>query len=263
MRDINVWAYSADFGTLCRNAKLDTSTGLSYPSGDTHGQAGWDVAVRFSTLDELAKKLSDGLPMPRQFCGQRFKDCEPIARGEISRLAIMAHGDHGGKVAVNGKDSSTFLTADNVASFHNSLHTIGLYTRDKSTILLTSCIAGQGENGTRLLKALSGVWPGRSVVGFATIGYRHPGAMSRSGDACELPGMRDTDAPDPLFASGPRFDRLWGDFEKMPWASEKSINAKVVLNGVVQRCPPDERCTPATPPIKKPAPQSPRMKPRK
>jgi hypothetical protein len=226
------------------------------------GQAGWDVAVKFSTLDELAKKLSDGLPMPGQFCGKRFADCEPIARGEISRLAIMAHGDHGGSVAVNGKNNPTVLTADNVSSFHNSLHTIGLYTRDKSIILLTSCIAGQGEAGTRLLKALSAVWPGRWVVGFSTLGYRHPGAMKRVGEPCELPGMRDTDAPHPLFGNPYRFDKVWGDFKKMPWASENSINAKVVLNGTVQRCPPGESCGPAKP-ATKPAPQSPGMKPRK
>jgi hypothetical protein len=227
MRDINVWAYHADFGTLCLNAKLDTSTGLSYPTGDTHGQAGWDVAVKFSTLDDLTKKLSDGLPMPPQFCGQRFKDCEPVARGEISRLAIMAHGYHGGLVMVNGKGSSTFLTPDTVASFHNSLRTIGLYTRAKSTILFTSCLAGQGEDGTRLLKGLSGVWPGRWVVGFSTIGYRHPGAMRRSGDFCKLPGVRGTDAHDELFANRARFDKLWGDLEKMPWASRSLSTQKL------------------------------------
>jgi len=33
MRDINVWAYHTDFGSLCRNAQLDNATGLSYPVG--------------------------------------------------------------------------------------------------------------------------------------------------------------------------------------------------------------------------------------
>src|SRR5918996_5826611 len=116
MRNINVWAYNSDFGALCRNAQLDSTSGLSYPDGSQQGQAGWDVAVPFTTLDELAKRLSDGLPMPRQFCGNWLKDCAPIQRGEILRLAIIAHGDKGGKLAVNGKSSGQFLTASNVES---------------------------------------------------------------------------------------------------------------------------------------------------
>jgi hypothetical protein len=33
------------------------------------------------------------------------------------------------------------------------------------------------------------------------------------------------------------------DFKKMPWNSETSINAKVVRDGIVERCPPGELCT--------------------
>lgn len=102
MRSINVWAYHTDFGKLCRNARLDTTTGLSYPEGNQQGQADWHVAVPFGSLEQLAKKLTGGLSMPRQFCDQWFEDCDPIDRGEILRLAIMAHGNQGGIVAVDG-----------------------------------------------------------------------------------------------------------------------------------------------------------------
>ena len=67
-----------------------------------------------------------------------------------------------------------------------------------STILIMGCLAGQGEPGTELLKLLSSVWPGRIVVGFRTIGYRHPGEMTK-GAPNELPGMKDTKVEDPLF----------------------------------------------------------------
>ena len=99
---------------------------------------------------------------------------------------------------------------------------------------------GQGDAGTRLLVALSRVWPGRRVVGFSTVGYRHPGEMGRRGEACELPGMRDTDAPAYIFADRLRFDRQWSDFEAMPWASESSPHAKIVVDGRVTHCPTGE-----------------------
>ncbi len=240
MRDINVWAYHAEFGSLCRNAQLDASTGLRYPQGNTQGQASWHVAVRFGNLDELAAKFRGGIPMPRQYCGNWFSDCDPIRRGEVVRLAILAHGDQGGRVFFNGQNQPA-ITAGNVRSSQQALHNIGLLTREEgSTVLLMGCLAGQGEPGTRLLQALSRIWPGRRVVGFSTIGYRHPGSMKRRGEACELPGMRDTDAPAYLFANPHQLDQLWSNFDQMPWASERSPHAKVVKNGRVLRNPEGE-----------------------
>jgi hypothetical protein len=252
MREIAVWAYHKQFGILCADARLDQSSGLSYPSGNAHGQAGWDVAVPFSNLDDLAKKLSDGLPMPRAFCGNFFDNCDSVQPGEIQRLAIMAHGDQGGIVAVSGVDAAgkavpPILNASNAASFHGTLHTIGLYTGTKSTIIFASCVAGQGDDGTRLLRAMSAVWPGRAIVGFRTMGYRHPGPMYRSGESCQESGVRDTDATAELFADVRKLERMWGDFDKMPWQSEKSINAKVVRNGVVEKWPSDEGPIPPKP----------------
>jgi hypothetical protein len=164
----------------------------------------------------------------------------------------MAHGDQGGVMAIDGKDHPPYLTADTAVARHGDLHTIGLATREGSTILLMGCLAGQGESGTRLLMALSAVWPGRQVVGFSTAGYRHPGAMKKRGENCIYPGMRDTDATAYLFVDPPKWDKLWSDFVKMPWASETSDHAKVVLNEKLLRCPKGE-CIEIPPPNKKPA----------
>lgn len=246
MRDITVWAYHTDFGTLCRHAGLDDGSKLSYPAGNSHGQAGWHVAIKFARLHDLALAFGGGIKLPHEFCGNYFDDCDgPISRGEVVRLALMSHGDQGGQLAINGQNNPPFLTAGNIRDFHDDLHAIGLFTREiGSTILLMGCLAAQGEAGTRLLKALGGIWPGRRIVGFTTIGYRHPGEMKRGGEACELPGMRDTDASAGLYANPFRFDSLWSDFAKMPWASETSVHAKVIVNDKVERCPPDELCSP-------------------
>jgi hypothetical protein len=251
MRSISVWAYHADFGALCRDTKLDDSTGNRYPSGTAQGQAGWDVAIKFNNLHELAAKLSQGVPMPTAFCGNWFQDCDPIRRGEITRLTIMAHGLQG-QLAVSGRYVEPKLESSNIRLFRDDLHTIGLMTpQSDATILLMGCLAGGGAQGTRLLSALSGVWPGRMVVGFSTVGYRYPGAMKRRGEACEFPGMRDTDATDEIFANPPRWDRMWSDFVQMPWASETSLHSKVVRDGVVLRYPAGESAIPQTGPGQK------------
>ena len=64
MRNLNVWAYQAETRSGCAKAGLDVDPKLSYPAGNEHGQAGWDVAVKYQDLADLAKLLSGGLAAP-------------------------------------------------------------------------------------------------------------------------------------------------------------------------------------------------------
>lgn len=242
-RNACIWAYQEEVVPVCPNARLDSKTGLSYPMGNERGQAGWDVGLAYKNLDDLAAKLSGGLDLPAEFCGNLIVNCGKIPKGEIVRLAIMAHGDQGGQFFVEGRDSKNVLTAENIPTFRSALLTIGACTKVDATLLLIGCLAGQGERGTRLLVGLSQMWPGRQVVGFTTLGYRHPGAM-KLGKMCMAPGMRDTDAPAELYSNPRRWDSMWSDFSKLPWASEKSPNAKVARNGLIEHCPPNELCDP-------------------
>lgn len=247
LRSLSVWASHTDLGSMCEDTELPGGDGLVYPEGSRKGQAGWDVAVSFGSLAELAKKLAAGVPVlvPGKFFGKN--EGASIGRGEIVRLGILAHGDQGGQVAINGKANLSVLSPATVAAFHDDLHAIGLYTRESgATIIFFGCLAGQSTAGTKLLVELSRVWPGRSVVGFSTTGYRHPGEMKRAGQPCELPGMRDTRARDYIEAhnmSGPdtgAFNLEWTDLKKMPWASESSPHAKVVKDGSVAKLPEGE-----------------------
>jgi hypothetical protein len=114
-----------------------------------------------------------------------------------------------------------------------------------------SCIAGRGAAGADLLRKLSGLWKGRTVVGFTTIGYRHPGEMKRRGEACEEVGLRETDAEQPLFINHDKIGRLWFDLEKLPWTSAETPHAKVARDGKIIKSPPyplDE--PPPAPPAK-------------
>ena len=201
---LNIWAYHRDFGRLCDSARLDSNQGLSYPSGTLQGQAGWDRAIKFSGPVDLDEKLSKaGIP-----------------KGGIGRLAIMAHGMYGGKVDIFGQnyDEQITLNPDTVEENGVVLRSIGRFTQDAgSSILFMGCVAGKGEKGTELLVKLSQIWPGRTVVGFTTLGFRHSGEMARKGNsACEAPGMRDTDAlagQGGMNMSQRELDDLWKDLD--------------------------------------------------
>jgi hypothetical protein len=249
VRNVNVWASHTDFGNVTANPGKYLKD-LKYPSGDSRGQGGWNVPLRFANLDDLAAQLERGVKVLDEFYPSDVgsRGAPPIRRGEIARLAIMVHGTQGGRLMVNGKVSPRQLAADTIRDYQTALTKIGLFTKPQlSTILFMGCLAGQGDPGTRLLAGLSRVWPGRTVVGFTTIGYRHPGAMTpvASDYGAELPGMRDTDIPSGIFV-GPsalqKLDAAWNDPAKLPWASEESLHAKVLRDGVVVRCPAGEVC---------------------
>jgi hypothetical protein len=53
--------------------------------------------------------------------------------------------------------------------------------------------------------------------------------------------MREIDAPAEIYQNPPKYDRKWGDFDVLPWASEHTRHAKVALNGGIIRYPADEQ----------------------
>jgi hypothetical protein len=250
VRNVNVWASHIDFGMVLAEP-IQFGRKIQYPDGDMHTQAGWHVTLVFSNLADLAAQLNKGVTVPDAFYPSDVgtRGAPPIRPGEINRLAIMAHGDQGGVAMVDGKepakaDPANALTTNTFDTYRPILGRIGAFTKPTSTILMMGCLAGQGEPGTQLLKLLSAVWAGRNVVGFRTIGYRHPGEMTK-GAPNELPGMKETDVDSEVMwkkrGNVERQQILWAK-NQLPWASEQSPYAKVVRNGTVLKCPRDEIC---------------------
>jgi hypothetical protein len=247
VRNVNVWASHANFGQVLAEP-TQFGRAIQYPDGDRHTQAGWHVTLRFSDLANLAAQLDKGVPVPDSFYPSDVgtRGAPPIRPGEISRLAIMAHGDQGGVAMVDGRDAPTKLTPSTFEHYRSTLGRIGSFTKPMSTILMMGCLAGQGELGTQLLKLLSSVWAGRDVVGFRTIGYRYPGEMTKVADTPnELPGMKDTNVDSPTMwqkqGTEDAVRTLWAK-NQLPWASEQSPHAKIVRNGAVFKCPEGEIC---------------------
>lgn len=238
-----VWAEALDVpGHVCSDARLrgKKATAVSYPKGASFGQAGWDMGLQFSSLSDLAQKLNyNPVSTPKHVCGNWVFACDPIKRGQVTRLGIHVHGLPGKLFFSGEKNKKMAVTPANVSSFRSDLNAIGLCTSQSgSTILFMGCLAGQGTEGTRLLKAFSKVWPGRRIVAFSTIGFVSGGDQKRPGAACTEPGMRDTNNTSPVLswaAQQSTYGPIWNNLKKLPWASEKSPHAKVVLNGTIVR----------------------------
>jgi hypothetical protein len=258
---VTVWANSKDLpGVVCRDARLTDRTktkvlwsGRPVTTQDQlYGQAGWDVGLTFTSLEDLAGHL-EKLEIPKYVAGGGSY----IQPGDIRRLAIHAHGAPG-TIFINGVDSAVRLTLKTIhdEKIHKQLDRIGRLTLDSAVantrafaeamkkrkdaavppplepavILFVGCIAGAGPDGTKLLCELSKLWPNRKVVGFVMLGYAPGGAMKRKDEGCNEAGMRDTTSP--LAGEADRdAPKYWADLKTWPWASEASPRAKVAFLG--------------------------------
>ncbi len=238
---LSVWASARDVpNRVCFDARLGGGNAKSDPRAQFKGHAGWHVGINFSNAEDLARQLHTApIATPRHVCGNWILNCPPIREGQVERLGINVHGI-AGEVFINGQANRPGIRADNIDQFRPHLEGIGRATHEKAVILIMGCLAGQLADGTRLLQALSLVWPGRQVVAFVNVGYGPAGRMKRMGEACTEPGMRDTGST--MGSMGEvmerqRYDGLWEDLARMPWAWEGLPSAKVARNGQILRAP--------------------------
>jgi hypothetical protein len=90
-------------------------------------------------------------------------------RGAVPRLAIVAHGNEPGVVQLDRK-----LSLSSLANFAPDFARLKPYLADKAFLEFYACIAGKDEPGSRLLVALSQIFPGCTIVGFELYGLIGP-----------------------------------------------------------------------------------------
>jgi len=118
---------------------------------------GWTMAMpAFSSLGNLISQMKDR-----------------NLKGIVSRLGIVAHGDSPGLIQLTGDFIPGFkdLTVSNLSHYASDLKELRLYLEPAGWLMFFSCIAGSGQQGDRLLSALSRLLPGRTIVGFTTYGW--------------------------------------------------------------------------------------------
>jgi len=130
----------------------------AYRQGAFNRGNGWHEAIdlpRENNLQHLIRRL-DNLEL----------------RGQVSKLALVFHGDLPGIVQTNPimNESSIFENAE-VCGPISSLRD---YLQPSAQIMLVACSSAAGPIGSRFLCRLSTFWPGRTVIGFITSGEFDP-----------------------------------------------------------------------------------------
>lgn len=99
-----------------------------------------------------------------------------------------------------------------------------------ASVMLVSCIAGAGHEGTRLLCSLSSFWPGRTVIGFITSGEFNS-YYTTAGDIFDTRGA---------FTGGTVLSRLSRSALLARRLGPSSPSAKWARDGGIVRMPPAE-----------------------
>jgi len=243
--------------TACHDARLRGEPGgPAFPDGPPYGQGGWDWGIRFENFDDLLAKLG-GRPPKHVADG-------PIQPGQLTRLAICQHGAPGA-FFINGYEAYDRYVAYwsnpkatkqpgphdyglTIEVFDRRPDILGRIARLKdlcsadATVMLAACNAGQGASGEKFLARLSVLLPGRTVVGFSTIGVVLADKMIRPGARCNEAGMRESrnvSGGDVSTRSwrNKEYEAAWDDLQELPWASPVSRNAVVAKDGQILRKP--------------------------
>jgi hypothetical protein len=154
-----------------------------------------------------------------------------LTDGQVARLAIVAHspgtpqGDHPvtGAIQLKYHGRSFTLDATSIQRYRRVLQKFEPFLDPFGRVIWTVCCAGQSGE---LLTALSLLWPGRTVIGFNTIGYL--GSMGNQ------PGqVHDTN----WFGGGmiPMGDRDQQRYARNPLLTEYSVHAVWAYHGRIVR----------------------------
>ena len=168
--------------------------------------AGWDASFSFGKM----QLLLDGLKQ-RGLAGQ------------VSKLAIVVHGDADGVVQFTPQ-----LTPATLGTFRPQLSELGLYMKLHGKLIFLSCIAGRGPQGTTLLTGISKILAGVYVIGFEIFGG-YPGLFIAE------PGQVWEDQ----YGSGS--GRVLDNIKNPVPLREYSIYSKWALNGKIIRYPQGEQ----------------------
>jgi hypothetical protein len=182
----NVWAFRPDAGYWV-----------------LYGANGWDVSVGIPRLQDLL----DGLK--KRGLG-----------GQVSKLAIVAHGNADGVVQLE-----SLMTPTTLGSFKPRLLELGLYLKLYGKLMFVSCLAGRGPQGTALLTEISKILPGIYVIGFEILGGMAP-ERSEPGQVWEALDETTKYRPPP---------------RNLVWLNEHSYYSKWALNGRVIKLPHGDR----------------------
>lgn len=183
----------------------------AYRPGAFQAGNGWDSVISLPMTDSLHYLM---------------QELERIgARGRVSRLALVAHGDEPGVIHTDPPMNQVSLFQN--ARVAGPIASLRDYLEPSAQVLLMSCVVGAGLRGSSFLRALSTFWPARTVVGFITSGELNSHYFT-AGDVFDTGGA---------FSGGTVLDRLPRAELLRRRMTPHSASAKWARNGEIVRLP--------------------------
>lgn len=122
--------------------------------------------------------FDNSLHLFRQLNEYNLEDVFSFARASlhhsIHKLGIVAHGHRYNEGSIVIGDELSAVTLIPGSRLHAQMQIIGReFLTPDAHVIFFSCDGAAGSNGegSNLLRALSALWPGRTVIGFVTKGY--------------------------------------------------------------------------------------------
>lgn len=146
----------------------------------------------------------------------------------INELVIFAHGDQGGLVQIKSSaNGEKDLTPETLPEFLPHFEKLDPHLAKAADLAFFGCVCAQGSRGDRLLTKISGVLPGRKIVGFNTFLWYSGGLYpARPGQ------VKDTGQTRPI-----NLDPRPKAYAGKPLLTISSESAKWVINGEVKKRP--------------------------
>jgi len=187
-----IWAWRHDAGEWTANDPERT---------------GWSHQMAFHGLPDLI---------------QRMTALKPAVAGQVTKLGIVAHGNQSGTVQID-----PVLTSATAMSMEKDLRRLNEFLAPYARLIFFSCVAGNGDEGTRFLNLLSSqFFPHRYVIGFEVWGL-----FSRLTPA---PGMIDAsmlDRSSMPAGPGPNSSRL----TEYSWYAKWSLDGTIIRKAMNQQ----------------------------
>ncbi|HXU81859.1 MAG TPA: DUF4347 domain-containing protein [Polyangia bacterium] len=180
---------------------------------------GWSHRIEFTTLRDLVQKLTGS---------------KPSLNGQVTKLAIVAHGDSPGVVQLEPT-----LTVATAHSFESEFLQLNQLLISYGRLIFFSCIAGAHDAGSQLLNLLSArFFPHRYVIGFEVLGGIAPrGAANYPGDVDAV--LNAPLAPPTYPPAGP--DTKSPRLSEYSWFAKWSLDGRVIRRSLQDQSAPEKR----------------------
>ncbi len=166
---------------------------------------GWSHLFTFGSLSDLS---------------QQMIRARPALPGQVTKLAIVAHGDLQGQVKLD-----RLLTPESATSFRQDFLQLDAFLGPYARLIFFSCIAGEDERGSQLLNIISGKFlPRRHIIGFEVSGGVGPGgALKLAGNINAVD--RGGEAGGTLVAGPGSNSTILTEYS---WYSKWSLNGRII-----------------------------------